>query len=135
MPPVLVAGLNRGDHGAGDFRSLCKAFLGEPAVLAPDFSWAFPGNPALSDLERYQLVFAALKTALNRIVSLHVGKHLRVVHQLLKVVHRDHRELFALAGNFFEKWSHPPESNRRPADYEERVTLRNVLPFTFNHLD
>ena len=92
----LMPGLNCRDHGAGDFGHFGKPLLRERAMIAPDPNRALPGEAALGNLKRDQLVFATVKVALGCVVSPYVGKHLRIVRQPLKVLHRDNRELFAL---------------------------------------
>ena len=65
--------LGRADHGARNPADLGKPFLGQAPMLPPDSERILPGGSALDDLERNQLVEAALKTALGNVVGFHAG--------------------------------------------------------------
>src|ERR1017187_3121373 len=105
---LLVSRLNSRNHRARYLGCLRQVFLGEPAILTPDFYRAFAGKAALGDFERYQLVLAALHARLRRVIGLYVRKHLRIVHELLQPIHRQYGELLAMAGDCFNAHQYIP---------------------------
>src|ERR1039457_2963747 len=98
---LLVSCLDSRNHRAGHLGGLRQAFLGEFAMLAPDSHRALPGKTPLGDFQRYQLILAALKARLRRVKGFNVRKHLGIVHELLESIHRQYRELLAVADDFF----------------------------------
>src|ERR1035437_7055208 len=74
----LMSGLNRRDHAAGDFGLFGKFLLGQRAMITPESNRAFPGEAALGNCKRYQLVVATVKTGPGRVVGPYIGEHLRI---------------------------------------------------------
>src|ERR1019366_1701808 len=87
---------------------LRQVFVGEPAILAPDFYGTFAGKAAFGDFQRYQLIVAALDACLGGVIGFHIGKHLRIVHELLQLIHRQYGKLLAMAGDFFNLHQYIP---------------------------
>jgi hypothetical protein len=54
---------------------------------------------AFGDLQRYELVLSIPKSRFGGIVGLHIGKDLRIVHQLLELVPPSYGQFLARAGN------------------------------------
>src|ERR1017187_8037090 len=105
---LLVSRLNSRNHWARYLGCLRQVFLCEPAILTPDFYRAFPGKAALGDFERYQFVLAALHARLRRVIGSYVGKHLRIVHELLQLIHGHYGELSAITCDSFDAHQYIP---------------------------
>jgi len=111
--PGLTIGLNRRDKRARYLRLFRELLLGKLPVLTPHMERGLSLKSTFADLQRYELVLAILKTRFGSIVGLHVGKHFRIVHHLLQVLHRNHGEFLALAGNRLDLHQYIPPARSR----------------------
>jgi hypothetical protein len=77
-------------------------------MVTPDSNGILSSEAALCNLKRYQFVIPPVQAAFGRVVSLDIGKHLRIVHQRLKVFYRDNGEFLSLARNSFDTHRYIP---------------------------